>query len=71
MLGKNQKLDFSLRPIEVKEIFESEQVKQTVLTKTARELGMNKSTLWYQKKMLRERGSIRLYNISKYHFQNA
>ena len=30
-------------------------------SKSHRELGMNKSTLWYQKQRLRETGSVRLY----------
>ena len=39
-----------------------------VSVKTARELGMNKSSHWYQRKMLKERGSLRLYNNTKHYF---
>jgi hypothetical protein len=60
MLGENRTLSFSFKPIEMKPLFETDQVKETILTKTARELKMNKSTLWYQKKQLREKGRIRL-----------
>jgi CRISPR-associated protein Cas1 len=71
MLGKDKMLSFNLKPIDVKPVFETDQVKQAILTKSYKELGMNKSTLWYQKKRLKERNSIRLFNISKYHFSNA
>ena len=29
---------------------------------------MNKSTLWYQKKRLEEKGTLRIYNNTKRHF---
>jgi len=32
-----------------------------IKSKSYRELGLNKSTLWYQKKRLEEAGSIRIY----------
>jgi CRISPR-associated protein Cas1 len=62
MLGNNKTLSFSLKPLQVKPLFENDQVKHAILSKSFRELGMNKSTLWYQKKRLSERGSIRIYN---------
>ena len=68
LLGKNQTLSFKLDSIPVKEIFETEEVKSKVLTRTYRELGMNKSTLWYQKKRLGEKGSLRIYNKTKQYF---
>lgn len=68
LLGKKESLSFALKPIEVRPLFESDLVKQTVLTKTARELGMNKSTHWYQRKMLRERGSLKLYRNTKQYY---
>ena len=68
LLGRSQGLDFNLKPIEVKEAFERDAVKETILTKSHRELGMNKSTLWYQRKHLRETGSVRLYNKTKRYF---
>ncbi len=67
LLGK-QPLSFSLTPIQVKPIFETNQVKHAILSKSFRELGMNKSTLWYQKKRLSERGSIRIYNKTKQYY---
>ena len=68
MLGENRKLAFSLKPIEVKDVFETDPVKQAILTKSHNELGINKSTLWYQKKQLRETGRVRLYNSTKQYF---
>ena len=68
LLGGEKGLDFSLKPIRARDVFENDQVKQAILTKTARELGMNKSTLWYQKKRLSERGSIRIYNKTKQYY---
>ena len=68
MLGKSKTLSFSLKPIQVRPIFETDQVKHAILLRSFRELGMNKSTLWYQKKRLEERGSIRIYNKSKRYF---
>ncbi len=44
MLGKKS-LGFSLNPIEVRALFETEEMKSEVLTKSCRELGMDKSTL--------------------------
>lgn len=68
ILGKSEKLDFALKPIQVKPLFENERVKQVILSKSARQLGMNKSTLFYQKQRLREKGSIRLYGKTKQYF---
>jgi CRISP-associated protein Cas1 len=68
ILGKGQSLDFTLKPIVVKETFETQAVKREILTKSHRELGMNKSTLWYQRKRLNETGTVRLYNKTKQYF---
>lgn len=68
LLGNSEGLSFDLRPVEVKDLFEKDQVKQTILKKSYRELGMNKSTLWYQKKRLEQTGSIRIYNKTKQYF---
>ena len=65
MLGENQNLKFALKPVVVKELFEKPSVKDEILTKSFRELGMNKSTLWYQKRRLEQTGSIRIYNKAK------
>ena len=71
MLGKDKILSFNLKPIEVRPVFETEQVEQAILAKSYKELGMNKSSIWYQKKRLNERGSIRLFNVLEYHFRKA
>ena len=68
LLGRSQSLEFSLKPVRIKEAFEKDAVKEMILTKSHRELGMNKSTLWYQRKRLKESGSIRLYLKTKHHF---
>ena len=68
MLGKIKSLSFNLREIQVRPPFETDQVKHAILAKSFRDLGMNKSTLWYQKKRLLERGSIRIYNKTKHNF---
>ena len=47
---------------------EPSRIRETMLSKTTSELGMNKSTLWYMKKRLERTGSIRLYNKTKPHF---
>ena len=67
VLGKKA-LSFSLKPIQVKSAFETEEVKNKISTKSYRELGINKSTLWYQKERLKERGSVRLYGKTKQYF---
>ncbi len=68
LLGRSQSLEFVLRPVVVKEAFVKDAVKEMILTKSHRELGMNKSTLWYQRKHMRETGSVRLYNKTKQYF---
>jgi CRISP-associated protein Cas1 len=68
LLGRSQSLEFALTPIRVKETFETESVKEKILTRSHRELKMNKSTLWYQRKHLRETGSVRLYNKTKQYY---
>ncbi len=68
LLGKRDNLIFNLRTIHVNAIFESEDMKDKVLTKSYRELGMNKSTLWYQKRRLEQTGSLRVYNNTKRYF---
>jgi hypothetical protein len=68
LLGRNQNLEFVLRPVVVKEAFEKDSVKDMILTKSHRELGMNKSTLWYQRKRLNETGSLRIYNKTRLFF---
>ena len=68
LLGRSQSFEFVLRPVAVKEAFEKDAVKEMILTKSHRELGMNKSTLWYQRKRLRETGSVRLYNKTRHYF---
>jgi len=65
---RSQSLEFALGPVRVKETFEKVAVKEMILTKLHRELGMNKSTLWYQRKRLRETGSVRLYDKTRQYF---
>lgn len=60
LIGKNKKLVFNLKPIEIRRT-DNIGVKQLIQMKTAKELGINKSTLWYQKKRLNENGTIRIY----------
>lgn len=68
LLGKTDNLSFNLKQIEIKQVFENERVKQLILTKTARELGMTKSSHFYQRQRLKERGSIRLYGKTKQYY---
>jgi len=67
MLNEKQILDFIFKPLCMREIFETKIVKEKVLTKSHQELGMNKSTLWYQKKRLQQTGSLRVYNKTKHY----
>lgn len=69
LLGKSQYLEFALKPVAVKETFETEAVKEKILTKSHRELKMNKSSLWYMRQRLKETGSVRLYDKTKRHFE--
>lgn len=57
-----------MKPVVVREIFEMQVVREKILTKSHQELKMNKSTLWYQRKRLKETGSVRLYNKTRPHF---
>ena len=68
LLGQNQSLEFALRPIRTQTLSEPSRVKETILSKTASQIGMNKSTLWYMKKRLERTGSIRLYSKTKDRF---
>ncbi len=68
LLGRSQTLGFNLKPVVVKETFEKDAVREMILTKSHRELGMNKSTLWYQRRRLKETGSIRLYAKTRQRF---
>ncbi len=68
LTGKRKDLSFDLRPVEVSRKFETEKVKSKILSKTARQLKMNKSTLWYQKKRLEETGALRIYRNTRHHF---
>ncbi|MDG7001549.1 MAG: CRISPR-associated endonuclease Cas1, partial [Nitrososphaerota archaeon] len=69
LLDRSQSLEFALKPIAVRKVFETQTVKEQILTKSHRELAMNKSTLWYQRKRLRETGSVRLYNKTRQYFE--
>jgi CRISPR-associated protein Cas1 len=68
LLQDKKTLEFALKPIQVKPLFEQDRVKSLILTKTARELGMNKSTHWYQRKMLKENGTLSLYRKTRQYY---
>ncbi len=68
LLGKKADLAFELEPIPVRDRFETEKVKQKILSSNFRKLRMNKSTLWYQRKRLEETAAIRLYTKTKQYF---
>jgi CRISP-associated protein Cas1 len=61
ILGQEGELKFSLKPVGTSSLSAPSRVKEIILTNSARQLGMNKSTLWYMRKRLRESGSVRLY----------
>jgi hypothetical protein len=67
-VGQKERLDFVLKPIKTRTLSEPSRIKDTILSKTASELGMNKSTLWYMRKRLERTGSVRLYSKTKPHF---
>lgn len=67
LLGEEE-LSFKLKPVDVKKRFENDLLFHSVLEKTARQLGMNKSTLWYQKRRLNQAGSVRIYNKTRQYF---
>jgi len=67
LLKENTSLAFKLRPLEPRRK-DTIQAKGLIKSKSYRELGMNKSTLWYQKKRLEETGSIRIYNKTRQYF---
>jgi CRISPR-associated protein Cas1 len=68
ILGQRKELEFSLKPVRTDSLSEPSRVKETILTKNASQLRMNKSTLWYMKRRLERTGSIRLYSKTKHHF---
>lgn len=67
LMDKTRTLEFRLKSIDVKRL-DTIGIKQMILSKSYRELGMNESTLWCQKKRLERSGSIRIYNNTKHHF---
>ncbi len=71
LLGRSQSLEFVLRPVAVKEAFEKDAVKEMILTRLPRDLGMNKSTLWYQRRRLEKTGSVRLYEKTRQYFESG
>lgn len=60
---------FTLKPVSV--TFEHDSIKQAVLRKTVRQFGMNKSTQWYQRKMLRERGTFKPHGKTRQRHNRA
>jgi hypothetical protein len=69
ILGQKERLEFVLKPIRTHTLSEPSRIKETIPSKTASELGMNKSTIWYMRKRLERIGSIRLYAKTKPHFR--
>ncbi len=65
--NKNHDLKFNLIPIRVYRN-DTVKIKEMILTKSYRELGINTQTLWEMKKRLKQNGSIKLYNKSKQYF---
>jgi CRISPR-associated protein Cas1 len=61
MTGENRRLNFRLNPVEVRSS-DIVRAKGLILAKSYRELGMNKSTLWYMRKHLERTGTVRLYD---------
>lgn len=68
LLGQKEILEFALKPVRTCTLSETDRVKQIILSKSARQLGMNKSTVWYQRKRLQETGTLRIYNKTKQNF---
>jgi CRISPR-associated protein Cas1 len=67
IIGKKSKLEFNIPLIEIKRDDETEQ-RDRILKITPEErkrLGINKSTLWYQQKYIREGKRIKLYEKTK------
>ncbi len=60
MTDLSENLSFSLQPVQVRRK-DTLLTKELIMSKSHRELGMNKSTLWYMKRRLERTGSIRLY----------
>ena len=67
MLAKKT-LSFNLKSVLVRPLFESDAMKNKVLIGSYRDLGMNKSTLWYPKRRFEEKDSVRIYNKTKQYF---
>lgn len=67
LVGKNQSLNMGIPPISIKRD-DSQDLKEKVLTHTARELGMSKSTHFYIRKRLQEGKSVRIYRKTKQYF---
>ncbi len=68
ILGRSQTPEFALKPVKVETKFETSQVTEKILRRSHRDLGMNKSTLWYQRKRFEETGSVRLYRKTRQYF---
>jgi len=61
ILRQKEGLDFALKPIRTDTLSEPSHIKQTILSKSPRQLGMNKSTLWYMRRRLQQTGTVRIY----------
>ncbi len=67
LAGKNQSLDLKIPSVSIKRD-DSPDLKEKILTHTARELGMNKSTHFYIRKRLQEGKPVRIYRRTKQYF---
>ncbi len=70
IIGKSNSINFKVKPIDVRRN-DDQETKELILSKYASELKVNKSTLWYQKKRLLERGSVRLYAKTANHLSQC
>jgi len=65
--GNSKSLKFSIPDIEIKRN-DNSQIRERIMSidpEKRKELKLNKSTLWYQQKKIKEEGTIKLYNKIK------
>ena len=65
--GNSKNLEFTIPDIEIKRN-DNSQIRDKIMSinpEKRKELKINKSTLWYQQKKIKEEGTIKLYNKIK------
>ena len=65
--GKSKGLDFSIPEMRIERV-DNKEVRSRIMSidpQKRKELGINKSTLWYQQKKIKEGKSIKMYNKTK------